>query len=173
MSISQLFSIGMKGLLILSKCFQTLTAMQFALRNQLISFLTREKNLPKILEQEAQKLEPYFKFWKSTEIFDLKLRAKNYLVHEIITEDHGTTVKPYDPAHMQTRKLFGTALFAVDVSEVEIKNPYHEFEALTRRDGWQKIYTLLRQSDFAFQLSSIPFQSTGSRKTFGTGSFLV
>lgn len=100
------------------------------------------KYLPKILEQEAQKLELYFKFWKSTEIFDLKLRAKNYLVHEIITEDHGTTVKPYDPAHMQTRKLFGTALFAVDVSEVEIKNHYHEFEALTRRDGWQKIYSL-------------------------------
>ena len=34
------------------------------------------KYLPKILDQEAQKLEPFFKFWKATEIFDLKLRAK-------------------------------------------------------------------------------------------------
>ena len=100
------------------------------------------KFLPQILAQETQKLEPYFKFWKSTEILDLRARAKNYLVHEIITEDHGTTVKPYDPSHIQTRKLFGTALFSVDISEVEIKNPYHEFEALTRRDGWKKIYSL-------------------------------
>lgn len=100
------------------------------------------KFLPQILAQETQKLEPYFKFWKSTEILDLRARAKNYLVHEIITEDHGTTVKPYDPSHMQTRKLFGTALFSVDISEVEIKNPYHEFESLARRDGWKKIYSL-------------------------------
>ncbi len=100
------------------------------------------KYLPKILEQEAQKLEPYFKFWKATEIFDLKLRAKNYLVHEVITEGYGTTVKPYDPSHMQMRKLFGAALFSVDVSEVERKNPYGEFEGLTKREGWRKIYPL-------------------------------
>ena len=36
------------------------------------------------------------------------------------------------------------ALFAVDVSEVERKNPYQEFEALVRRDGWNKIYSLHR-----------------------------
>lgn len=100
------------------------------------------KYLPKILEQEAQKLEPYFKFWKTTEIFDLKLRAKNYLVHEVITEGSGTTVKPYDPSHMQMRKFFGAALFSVDISEVERKNPYGEFEGLTKREGWKKIYPL-------------------------------
>lgn len=98
--------------------------------------------LPKILEQEAQKLEPYFRFWKATEIFDLKLRARNYLVHEVITEGHGTAVKPYAPLHMQMRKLFGAALFSVDVSEVERKNPYSEFEGLTKREGWGKIYSL-------------------------------
>lgn len=53
------------------------------------------KFLPQILAQETQKLEPYFKFWKSTEILDLRARAKNYLVHEIITEDHGTTLIPF------------------------------------------------------------------------------
>lgn len=100
------------------------------------------KYLPKILEQEAQKLEPYFEFWKATEIFDLKLRAKNYLIHEVITEGYGTTVKPYDPSHMQVRKFFGTALFSVDVSEVERKNPYGEFEGLAKREGWKKIYPL-------------------------------
>lgn len=100
------------------------------------------KYLPKILEQEAQKLEPFFKFWKATEIFDLKLRAKNYLIHEIITEGYGTTVKPYAPSHMQIRKLFGSAKFVVDVSEVERKNPYAEFEQLAVRNGWKKEYSL-------------------------------
>lgn len=98
--------------------------------------------LPKILEQESQKFEPYFKFWKTTEIFDLKLRAKNYLVHEVITDEYGTTVKPYDPSHMQMRKLFGSALFSVDISEVERKNPYGEFEKITKKEGWKKIYPL-------------------------------
>ena len=102
------------------------------------------KYLPKILEQEAQKLEPFFKFWKATEIFDLKARARNYLVHEVITNGSGLFVKPYDSEHMNMRKHFGAALFAVDVSEVERKNPYQEFEALVRRDGWNKIYSLHR-----------------------------
>ena len=100
------------------------------------------KYLPKILEQEAQKLEPFFKFWKATEIFDLKLRARNYLTHEIITEGYGTTVKPYAPSHMQIRKLFGSAKFVIDVSEVERKNPYAEFEQLAVRNGWKKEYSL-------------------------------
>lgn len=104
------------------------------------------KYLPKILEQEAQKLEPFFKFWKATEIFDLKARARNYLVHEVITNGSGLFVKPYDSEHMNMRKHFGAALFAVDVSEVERKNPYQEFEALVRRDGWNKIYSLHRLS---------------------------
>lgn len=100
------------------------------------------KYLSKIMEQEAQKLEPFFRFWKDTELFDLKLRAKNYLTHEIITEGQGTTVKPYAPSHMQMRKLFGTAKFVVDVSEVERKNPYGEFEQLAVRNGWKKEYSL-------------------------------
>lgn len=98
--------------------------------------------LLQFLEQEVQKFEPYFNFWKATEIFDLKLRARNYLVHEVISEGPGTTVKPYDPIHMKMRKLFGTALFSVDASEVERKNPYNAFERLTKRDGWNKIYSL-------------------------------
>ena len=100
------------------------------------------KYLPKILRQETQKFEPYFRFWKATEIYDLQRRAENYLVHDVIVEDHGTTVKPYDPQHMQMRKLFGAALFAVDVSEVERKNPYGKFEELTKREGWKKLYPL-------------------------------
>ncbi|MBM6871981.1 hypothetical protein H6B27_15520, partial [Pseudoflavonifractor phocaeensis] len=100
------------------------------------------KYLSQIMDQETQKLEPYFKFWKRTEIIDLKLRAKNYLIHEVITNGYGTTVMPYVPSHMQMRKLFGAALFSIDISEVEKKNPYGQFEALTKREGWKKIYSL-------------------------------
>lgn len=100
------------------------------------------KYLNRIIEQESQKYEPYFRFWKPTELFDLKLRAKNYLTHEIITEGAGTTVKPYDPSHMQMRKLFGTAKFVVDTSEIERKNPYSRFESLAVKNGWRKEYSL-------------------------------
>lgn len=100
------------------------------------------KYLPRILEQEAQKLEPFFTFWKATEVFDLKTRAKNYLVHEVVTDGNSLFVKPYNSEHMNMRKRFGAALFAIDVSELERKNPYQEFEALVRRDGWKKIYSL-------------------------------
>lgn len=100
------------------------------------------KYLPKILEQEAQKLEPFFKFWKATEIFDLKLRARNYLANVVIAEGNGSTVTPFHPSHMRMRKLFGAALFSIDVSEVERKNPYAEFEAIAKREGWKKTYSL-------------------------------
>lgn len=100
------------------------------------------KYLGRILEQEAQKLEPFFKFWKPTEIYDLKSRARNYLINEVITDGYGQTVKPYAPSHMQMRKLFGSAKFVVDVSEVERKNPYAEFEKLAVRNGWKKEYSL-------------------------------
>lgn len=100
------------------------------------------KYLPKILEQEAHRLEPYVKFWKVTEIFDLKVRARNYLVHEVITEGHGTMVKPFDAVHMQIRKRFGSAKYIVDISEVERKNPYAGFEQLAVKNGWKKEYSL-------------------------------
>jgi len=62
----------------------------------------------------------------------------------VIAEGNGSTVAPYAPSHMRMRKLFGAALFSVDVSEVERKNPYAEFEAIARREGWKKIYPLHR-----------------------------
>lgn len=100
------------------------------------------KYLNHIIKQESQKFEPYFTFWKATEIFDLKLRARNYLAHEIITSGNGTTVKPYSPSHMKMRKLFGTAKFIVDISEAERKNPYGRFEALAYRNYPKKEYSL-------------------------------
>lgn len=100
------------------------------------------KYLSRILDQEVEKLEPFFKFWKATEIFDLRLRAKNYLINEVITSGYGQTVSSYSSSHMQMRKLFGSAKFVVDISEVERKNPYTEFEKLASINGWKKEYSL-------------------------------
>ena len=101
-----------------------------------------EKYLDRILEQETKKLAPFFRFWKATEIFDLKLRAKNYLLHEVMRDGTGASIKPYDPTHMEMRKLFGTAKFVIDISEVECKNPYTAFEQLAVNNGWKKEYSL-------------------------------
>ena len=103
-----------------------------------------ERYFETILDQETNKLASFFRFWKATEIFDLKLRAKNYLLHEVIKDSTGTSIKKYDASHMKMRKLFGTAKFIIDISEVECKNPYAEFEQLAVHNGWKKEYSLHR-----------------------------
>ena len=100
--------------------------------------------LDRVIGQESRRYAPYFNFWKPTEIYDLNLRARNYLVHEVIGEGPGGAVRPYAPTHMQMRRLFGTAKFAVDVSEVERRNPYAGFEALAQRRVPLKEYSLHR-----------------------------
>ena len=86
------------------------------------------------INQANQIFEPYFQFWKATEISDLKLRARNYLEFRIINSNNGTNVPRYDPTHIQIRRLFGAAKFFVDISESGPKNPYSKFETLTYRN---------------------------------------
>lgn len=109
------------------------------------------KYLGKIVDQESAKFEPYFKFWKDTEILDLKRRAKNYLEHEKIANGISSTVEPFNNAHMKMRRLFGAAKFVVDISEVERKNPYSSFDALAVRKYPVKEYSLhsLPESDLS------------------------
>lgn len=102
------------------------------------------KRLDMELNRGNQIFRPYFTFWKTTEILDLTLRAKNYLAHQIIASSRGTTVPPYDPSHMQTRKLFGNAKFFVDISEVDRKHPYGKFESLTAYKYPSKEYSLTK-----------------------------
>lgn len=98
--------------------------------------------LNRIIEQENQKFRPYFGFWKDTEIDDLKKRAYNYLLHEVVIKGAGSIVGAYDANHMQVRRQFGAAKFIVDITEVENKNPYDSFESLTFRKYPQKEYSL-------------------------------
>lgn len=101
-----------------------------------------EKYLSRIIDQESDKLSPYFKFWKETEIIDLKRRARNYLEHELINNGPGAVVSQYNDVHMQIRKQFGAAMFVVDISEVERRNPYNSFDALASRCFPKKKYSL-------------------------------
>lgn len=109
------------------------------------------KYLDRIIDQESQKYEQFFGFWKTTEIYDLKRRARNYLTHEIINKGSGNTVNQYQETHMQMRRQFGAAKFVVDISEIERKNPYSTFESLSIRRYPQKEYSLYRLPQTANQ----------------------
>ena len=107
------------------------------------------KYLDRIIDQESKQYEPFFGFWKSTEIYDLKRRARNYLIHEIINKGSGNTVNPFSEIHMQMRRQFGSAKYVVDISDVERQNPYSTFESLSVRRYPLKEYSLysLPQND--------------------------
>lgn len=109
------------------------------------------KYLDKIIDQESKKLEPFFGFWKTTEIYDLKRRARNYLTREIINKGSGNTVNQYQETHMQMRRQFGAAKFVVDISEIERRNPYSTFESLSIRRYPQKEYSLYKLPQTANQ----------------------
>ena len=88
------------------------------------------QHLDQFVRDEGEKLKEYFKFWKATEIHDLEHRAYNYLLHEVINKSRGAIVTAFDSKHMQIRKQFGLAKYIIDISEVEIKNPYTKFDSL-------------------------------------------
>lgn len=97
--------------------------------------------LDSIIDQEVQKIAPFFSFWRSTDIFDLRSRAKNYLVSNALASDN-LSVNTYDKQHMRLRKLFGAAKFVVDASEKELKNPYAAFDSLATNKQGMKEYSL-------------------------------
>ena len=94
------------------------------------------------MDEESDQLKQYFPFWKDTEIYDLKKRAKNYLYHDIIMKSDGNKVKLFAESHMQIRRLFGSAWYSVNIADVETKHPYPKFEALAKSQYPSKIYSL-------------------------------
>ena len=95
-----------------------------------------------LIEQESQKFEQYFRFWKKTELYDLKLRAKNYLEHMVIRETGNSLVPSYSETHMQIRQMFGAAKFMMNISNTEKTNPYTRFESLCKRTYPIKEYSM-------------------------------
>ncbi|MPM92853.1 hypothetical protein SDC9_139989 [bioreactor metagenome] len=118
------------------------------------------KHLKRVIAQESASIKPYFFYWKQTEIYDLENRSRNYLVYEIISKSSGTTVKPYVEAHMNIRRLFGKALFDVDISDIEPTNPYESFEVLAKRQYPRKVYSLNRLPNPDHQSSEKPQADT-------------
>lgn len=100
------------------------------------------KNLDSIIEQESKYISKYFWFWKNTEIDDLRRRAANYIINNIINSDTGAAVRDYNDSHSKMRKHYGKARFDIDISESEPKNPYSVFERLCTRNFPNKAYQL-------------------------------
>lgn len=94
------------------------------------------------LVEESDKLKPFFPFWKDTEIYDLRKRAQNYLLNEVIKKSRGNKVNPFAESHMRMRKIFGAALYSVNIADVELKHPYPKFEALAQTKYPSKVYSL-------------------------------
>lgn len=103
---------------------------------------TSRRMLEDHIRAESRKLRAFFPFWKDTEIYDLEMRARNYLLHGIIDESKGNTVMSYDESHMATRRLFGKAWFSVDLSESVPINPYPSFEKMATVRNGKKEYSL-------------------------------
>lgn len=109
------------------------------------------KYLDRIIDQESKKYEQFFRFWKTTEIYDLKRRARNYITHEIINKGSGNAVNQHQETHMQMRRQFGAAKYVVDISELERQNPYSTFESLAIRKYPRKEYSLYKLPQTANQ----------------------
>ena len=105
------------------------------------------KYLLQIIDSENKKLRGYFRFWKQSEIHDLTMRARNYLLHNVIQKGGGKLVKKFDQMHMKLRRQYGTALYSVDESNREIHNPFPSFEEMTTHEPSKKIYSLHKVPD--------------------------
>jgi len=104
---------------------------------------TAKNNLDDIINRESSNINACFSFWKNSEIYDLRRRVRNYIMHFIIDDSKsGSTVKRFDTRHMEIRKLYGNALYDIDITEIEPKNPYTEFEALADQKYPKKTYSL-------------------------------
>ena len=100
--------------------------------------------LPSFLHSACTLYQPYFSFWRNTEIRDLERRAYHYIVHHIIDDNWNNSgrVKPYDRRHERIRQIYGKALFLYQGDGSEPVNPYPEAERLAKRDRDGKKYSL-------------------------------
>lgn len=97
------------------------------------------------IKSESKKLEYYFPFFRETEILDLEKRAKNYLIHKVLTNEEIDS-QNYDDnkEHMSLRKQFGKAKFLENWQDFPKRHPLQAFEAMTGSENGCKIYSLHR-----------------------------
>ena len=97
--------------------------------------------LASVVRAESKKMEPYFPFFRETEILDLERRAGNYVIHSVFREGDAK-VRKYEPTHMQLRENFGNALFAENGQDYPESHPYKAFENIAKWEEGKKIYGL-------------------------------
>lgn len=100
---------------------------------------TARNYLRRIVDDESNKLKKYFQFWTETEIYDLKRRATNFILGQII--GNLPNVKRMNEDRVSARMAFGKALFNVSIIDSEPQNPYQGFERLAQRQFPQKTYS--------------------------------
>ena len=104
-----------------------------------------KQRLAQYVDEECDKLAPYFPFWKKADFIDLKLRAINYLQNAVVTSRKSMPIS-YDDKHMRIRKQFGAAKFVIDAAQEKHINPYPAYENLATRNRGKntKEYSLHR-----------------------------
>lgn len=110
------------------------------------------KNLVGITRNEASKLQKYFFFWNKIQIEDICRRVVNYMKFGVLEKNiRNGYLKVYGDIghHTEIRKRYGQGSIYVDISEKEPQNPYPAFEAITRKEGQNKIYSLHQFNDNA------------------------
>lgn len=111
---------------------------------------TAVQALSSVIYRESSRLQPFFFFWKPTEILDLEQSAKNYLLHQVIEGSKGPRVQPYQRDHMALRTALGKAKFYIEVGENEPRHPFESFEKLAqyqrapKNGALQKVYSAYR-----------------------------
>lgn len=100
---------------------------------------TVRQYLSRVVNEESDKLKKYFRFWTDTEIYDLKRRATNFLLGQVIGDF--PTAKKYNDDRISARLAFGNATFSVSIVDSEPQNPYQSFEQLAQRQFPRKKYS--------------------------------
>ncbi len=83
----------------------------------------------RFFHQERVKIEKYFPFFKTVELYDISKRAENYFINCILDEKYSPrVVREYDFNHMSIRERFGKAKFSEELNGHQIKHSIEAFE---------------------------------------------
>ena len=101
--------------------------------------MVRER-LSGFINREAEKVRGYFRFFRETEIIDLKKQAENYIISQILKEDL-SKVRACQPTHMQLKRTFGNAMFSENLQDLPSRHEYEAFERLAKVEKEKKSYS--------------------------------
>lgn len=99
-----------------------------------------KENLSRFIDQEAEKVRGYFRFYRETEMIDLKKQAENYIISQVFKEDQ-SKVRECQVTHMQLKRTFGNAMFSEKLQDLPARHEYDAFERLAKVEEDKKSYS--------------------------------